>query len=74
MKAIAVLPGTAGSIHLRDAPMPSVEEIPEGRGVLVQVLRVGVDGTDKEINAASLEAAVRIIEGTARSMGVEIVG
>jgi threonine dehydrogenase-like Zn-dependent dehydrogenase len=29
-----------------------VHEIPNGRGVLVQVLRVGVDGTDKEINAA----------------------
>ncbi len=27
-----------------------------------------------DLNAASLEAAVRIIEGTARSMGVEIVG
>ncbi|HJU54439.1 MAG TPA: glucose 1-dehydrogenase [Pyrinomonadaceae bacterium] len=33
-------------------PRPSVEEIPNGRGVLVRVLRVGVDGTDKEINAA----------------------
>ena len=30
----------------------SVKDIPHGRGVLVQVLRVGVDGTDKEINAA----------------------
>ncbi|HEV7670721.1 MAG TPA: 50S ribosomal protein L11 [Thermoanaerobaculia bacterium] len=27
-----------------------------------------------DLNAGSLEAAVRIIEGTARSMGVEIVG
>src|SRR5437868_5078021 len=27
-----------------------------------------------DLNAASLEAAVRIIEGTARSMGVEVVG
>ena len=26
--------------------------MPEGRGVLVKVLRVGVDGTDREINAA----------------------
>ncbi len=57
MKAIAVIPGTANSIHLRDAPMPRVEDIPEGRGVLVQVLRVGVDGTDKEINAAEYGAA-----------------
>jgi threonine dehydrogenase-like Zn-dependent dehydrogenase len=33
-------------------PEPSLDEIPDGRGVLVRVLRVGVDGTDKEINAA----------------------
>jgi hypothetical protein len=30
-----------------------VSDIPEGRGVLVRVLRVGVDGTGKEINAAA---------------------
>ncbi|OQW33404.1 MAG: glucose dehydrogenase [Nitrospira sp. SG-bin1] len=52
MKAIAVIPGQPDSIHLADLPKPSVQEIPNGRGVLVQVLRVGVDGTDKEINAA----------------------
>lgn len=52
MKAIAVFPGKAGSIHLADVPKPSVLDIPNGRGVLVKVLRVGVDGTDKEINAA----------------------
>src|ERR671929_879494 len=52
MKAIAVTPGTPGSIHLREAPNPKVGDVPGGRGVLVRVLRVGVDGTDKEINAA----------------------
>ena len=52
MKAIAVIPGKPNSIHLRDVPKPGLPEIPEGRGVLVKVLRVGVDGTDKEINAA----------------------
>src|SRR3954462_16045871 len=52
MKAIAVHPGRANSMHLRDVPEPELSDIPEGRGVLVQVLRVGVDGTDKEINAA----------------------
>ena len=52
MKAIAVIPGTPDSIHLAELPTPSVDDIPMGRGVLVQVLRVGVDGTDKEINAA----------------------
>lgn len=57
MKAIAVLPGKPNSVHLAEMPKPSVEEIGNGRGVLVQVLRVGVDGTDKEINAAEYGAA-----------------
>ena len=52
MKAIAVFPGKAGSIHLAKLDKPSVKDVPDGRGVLVKVLRVGVDGTDKEINAA----------------------
>jgi glucose 1-dehydrogenase len=52
MKAIAVHPGQANSMHLREFEKPKVDDIPDGRGVLVKVLRVGVDGTDKEINAA----------------------
>jgi threonine dehydrogenase-like Zn-dependent dehydrogenase len=39
-------------MHLEDVPMPNITDIPNGQGVLVKVLRVGVDGTDKEINAA----------------------
>jgi threonine dehydrogenase-like Zn-dependent dehydrogenase len=57
MKAIAVIPGKPDSIHLREVPKPSLSQIPNGRGVLVKVLRVGVDGTDKEINAAEYGAA-----------------
>jgi threonine dehydrogenase-like Zn-dependent dehydrogenase len=57
MKAIAVFPGKPDSIHLADLPVPSLDEIPNGRGVLVKVLRVGVDGTDREINAAEYGAA-----------------
>jgi threonine dehydrogenase-like Zn-dependent dehydrogenase len=56
MKAIAVIPGKPDSIHLREALRPSLDEVPGGRGVLVRVLRVGVDGTDKEINAAEYGA------------------
>lgn len=37
-------------------PKPSIDEIPGGRGVLVKVLRVGIDGTDKEINNAEYGA------------------
>ena len=57
MKAIAVFPGKSGSAHLADLPKPSVNDVPNGHGVLVKVLRVGVDGTDKEINAAEYGAA-----------------
>lgn len=57
MKAIAVRPGKPDSVHLAELPEPSVSEIPNGRGVVVRVLRVGVDGTDKEINAAEYGAA-----------------
>jgi threonine dehydrogenase-like Zn-dependent dehydrogenase len=52
MKAIAVIPGRPDSVHLAELAKPSVSDVPDGRGVLVKVLRVGVDGTDREINAA----------------------
>src|SRR5436305_5771515 len=57
MRAIAVKPGIPNSVHLIELPKPSVDDVPNGRGVLVKVLRVGVDGTDKEINAAEYGAA-----------------
>ena len=57
MKAIAVKPGVADSVHLVEMPKPSVGDIANGRGILVKVLRVGVDGTDKEINNAEYGAA-----------------
>jgi glucose 1-dehydrogenase len=57
MKAIAVKPGIPNSAYLVEMPKPSVSDIAGGRGVLVKVLRVGVDGTDKEINNAEYGAA-----------------
>jgi threonine dehydrogenase-like Zn-dependent dehydrogenase len=57
MKAVAVVPGRPDSVHLAELPRPRVEDVPGGRGVLVKVLRVGVDGTDREINAAEYGAA-----------------
>ena len=57
MKAIAVFPGQPDSMHLATLPTPRIDEIPNGRGVLVKVLRVGIDGTDREINAAEYGAA-----------------
>jgi threonine dehydrogenase-like Zn-dependent dehydrogenase len=56
MKAVAVFPGQPNSMHLAQLPKPSLGDVPDGRGVLVKVLRVGVDGTDKEINAAEYGA------------------
>src|SRR5580692_3990024 len=52
MKAVAVRPGRKNSLHLIDLPMPRLDEVPGGRGVLVKVLRIGVDATDREINEA----------------------
>ncbi len=52
MKAVAVIPGTPNSVHLTETPMPKLSDIPQGRGVLVKVLQVGVDATDREINEA----------------------
>jgi glucose 1-dehydrogenase len=52
MKAIAVTPGKKNSVHLTDVPRPKITDIPGGKGVLVRVLKVGVDATDREINEA----------------------
>src|SRR5262245_51912325 len=57
MKEISVFPVKRESVHLATLAKPSLDEVPNGRGVLVKILRVGVDGTDKEINAAEYGAA-----------------
>jgi threonine dehydrogenase-like Zn-dependent dehydrogenase len=57
MKAIAVFPGKPDSMHMTDLPKPGVNAVEGGRGVLVKVLRVGLDGTDREINAGEYGAA-----------------
>lgn len=57
MKAVATIPGKPSSLRLVDLPMSRLEDIPNGRGVLVKVLRVGLDGTDREIQAAEYGAA-----------------
>ena len=50
MKALGITPRQAHTARLVDLPMPTLDEIPDGRGVLVKVLQVGVDGTDKELH------------------------
>ncbi len=50
MKAIAVKPPQKNSVHLVDIPKPELSSVANGRGVLVKVLQVGVDATDREVN------------------------
>lgn len=52
MKAVAIRPGQPNSVHLTELAKPKVDDVPEGRGVLVRVLKVGVNATDREINDA----------------------
>lgn len=52
MKAVAVTPGKPNSVHLQEIRKPELNDIDNGRGVLVKVLKVGVDATDREINDA----------------------
>ena len=57
MKAVAVIPGKPNSVHLAELAKPKVSDMPGGRGVLVRVLKIGVDATDREINEAKYGAA-----------------
>jgi threonine dehydrogenase-like Zn-dependent dehydrogenase len=57
MKAIAIKPGQKESAQLIDMPKPSVSDIKNERGVLVEVLRAGACGTDREINNAEYGTA-----------------
>jgi threonine dehydrogenase-like Zn-dependent dehydrogenase len=49
MRAVAVTPGKAQSLHLREVRRPELSDVPGGRGALVDVIRVGACGTDREI-------------------------
>lgn len=59
MKAVAVTPKEKDSVHLVEMDKPSIADIKDGRGVLVQVLRVGACGTDREINNGEYGVAPR---------------
>jgi threonine dehydrogenase-like Zn-dependent dehydrogenase len=50
MKAVGITPRQAKTAHMVELPMPRLDEISNGRGVLVKILQVGVDGTDKELH------------------------
>ncbi len=57
MKAVAVIPKKQNSVHLVEMDKPSIDEVKNRRGVLVEVLRVGACGTDREINNAEYGVA-----------------
>ncbi|MFL5775518.1 MAG: glucose 1-dehydrogenase [Chloroflexota bacterium] len=57
MQAVAVRPGVADSVHHRQVPRPNVGDVRDDTGVLVRLLRVGLCGTDHEINAAEFGEA-----------------
>lgn len=50
MKAVAITPKQPNSARLVEIEKPSIKDIKNGLGVLVEVLRVGACGTDREIN------------------------
>ncbi|MGB7068030.1 MAG: glucose 1-dehydrogenase [Pyrinomonadaceae bacterium] len=50
MKAVAVTPKEKNSVRIVEMDKPAIADVKEGRGVLVEVLRAGACGTDREIN------------------------
>ena len=57
MKAVALIPRRPDSLYLGELPTPSLEDVPNGIGVLVKVLRVGLCGTDREMRAGEYGAS-----------------
>jgi threonine dehydrogenase-like Zn-dependent dehydrogenase len=51
VKAIAINPGSAGSLHLGEVPRPSLDDVAEGRGVRLRIIRMGLCGTDADLAA-----------------------
>jgi glucose 1-dehydrogenase len=59
VKAVAIRPGEAGSLHLRELPRPSLDEVPGGRGVRLRTVRVGLCATDRDLADGHYGAAPR---------------
>ena len=51
VRAIAINPGSAGSLHLREVPVPRLDDVAGGRGVRLRVIRTGLCGTDADLAA-----------------------
>ena len=57
MKAVALIPRKPDSLYLGELPPPSLGNVPGGQGVMVKVLRVGLCGTDREMQAGEYGAS-----------------
>ena len=57
--ATTVFPGKRDGVHLAQLPVPNISGVPNDRGVLITVLRCGVDGTDPAISNAEYGATRR---------------
>lgn len=57
MKAVVVTPKKQDSVRLVRMEKPKVSDVKNGKGVLVEVLRVGACGTDREINSGEYGVA-----------------
>jgi glucose 1-dehydrogenase len=49
VKAVAIRPGEPDSLHLRELPQPSLDEIAGRAGVRLEVLQVGLCATDRDL-------------------------
>jgi hypothetical protein len=67
MKAISVFPGKPNSVQVADLPKPSIDQVPNGRGVLVKVLRVSV------LVLASVTGGDKMIQIPADRINLEFV-
>ena len=67
----------ASTLLVKAAKIPKGSAVPNkdkvGKVTLAQVKEIAQLKMD-DLNAASVEAAMKMVEGTARSMGIEIVG
>jgi glucose 1-dehydrogenase len=57
MRAVVMVPGRPDTLKLADISDVDLDAAPQGRGVLVRVLQVGICGTDREIMAGEYGAA-----------------
>src|SRR5919112_2192958 len=67
MKAVAVVPGKPNSIHLANLPEPSVDDILNNRGVLVEVA-VGAGKLLLEPSTVGLDALPHRLAGRAQAV------